>query len=166
MAEEKEVAAETTPKKPARKRATSSASEKSVKPASKASGAKSSSPKKSPAQAKSASAPPPTDDSKDLWDQTADSLSEVDWSTRGRHLFRLVLMLFAGIAAELSVLVVYFLTAVHFLYTLVTAKRLDELTTTCGRFSAYVKKLLDFISYRSDEPLFPFAPFPEAEDKE
>lgn len=166
MAEEKDGATAATTKKAPRKRTRAPAASKASSAASKGAKAASTSKNDKAAQKKETPPEPPQSQSEDLWDQTAESLAKVDWGQRGRHLFRVVLMLFAAIAAELSVVVIYFLTTVHFLYTLITGQKLDELTAVCGRFTAYVRRLLDFISYRSDEPIFPFAPFPEAEDTE
>lgn len=166
MAEQKDGATKTAPKKAPRKRTRATAASKPKAAASKSTAAVSTSKNDKTAQKKAAPPKPPQGQSEDLWDQTAESFSKVDWGQRGRHLFRVVLMLFAAVAAELSVFVIYFLTTVHFLYTLITGQKLDELTAVCGRFTAYIRRLLDFISYRSDEPLFPFAPFPEVEDTE
>lgn len=164
MAEQEDDVVETTPKKPARKRTRATGTKKSASSAPKKQRSSSASAASKTAEKKAVPSESKEDGSEDLWDQTAESLSKVDWGLRGRHIFRLVLMLFAAVAAELSVLVIYFLTAVHFFYTLVMGQKLDELNTVCGRFTVYVKQLLDFISYRSDEPLFPFAPFPDADD--
>lgn len=166
MAEEADEITKTSPKKAPRKRSRTPKPPKTETSVSKSAATTSAPAGNKTAQKEDARSKPEHSESEDLWDQTAETLSKVDWGQRGRHLFRLVLMLFAGIAAELSVFVIYFLTAVHFLYTLVTGQKLVELTAVCGRFTAYIKQLLDFISYRSDEPLFPFAPFPEAEDAE
>ena len=108
-----------------------------------------------------APASPPSKSAPDILEQASASFAKVDWALRGRHLFRLVLMLFAAVAIEVSVFVIYLLTAGHFLYTLVVGTKLDEITQVCTRFTLYVKQLLDFVCYRSDEPLFPFAPFPD-----
>ena len=77
-------------------------------------------------------------------------------------LLRGLLMILAAIAVEISIFLLYVMTVAHFFYQLVMAKPLDRVTELCGRLSAFSHKLLDFIGYHSDKPVFPFAPFPEA----
>jgi len=96
------------------------------------------------------------------WDKAKEAMSDVDWDSRIYQLKRLVLMILAGMASAVSRAVIVLFATVNFIYAFITLERLEPLSDFCGRLSAYISQLYDFIGYHSDEPVFPFAPFPEA----
>ena len=98
------------------------------------------------------------------WDKTKEAAAKVDWQLRGRHLLRLLLMFLAGAGVSVSVSVLFLLTFVQFIFIMITGDKLATATDFCSRLSIYIKHLLDFICYKSNEPLFPLAPFPESEN--
>ena len=88
-----------------------------------------------------------------------------DWELRVRHLVRLLLMIVAGFGVSITVSVLYAITFVQFIYIMVTGEKLTAATHFCSRLSIYVHQLLDFICYRSNDVIFPLAPFPEAPEE-
>jgi len=98
------------------------------------------------------------------WDKAKETLSEVDWDSRGENLLRFGLMLLAMVAVRIAQFLIYSMAIANFLYVMITRERLKALSEVSARLTAYVGQLLDFISYRTDGPVFPFAPFPEVDD--
>jgi hypothetical protein len=96
------------------------------------------------------------------WDKAKEAMSDVDWDSRIYQLKRLGLMILASMAAAVSRSVIILFATVNFIYAFITLDRLEPLSDFCGRLSAYINQLYDFIGYHSDEAVFPFAPFPEA----
>jgi hypothetical protein len=100
------------------------------------------------------------------WDKAKEAISDVDWDSRVYQLKRVLLMFLAAIAAAVSRSVIFAMATANFLYVFITLERLTALSELSGRLSAYVSQLYDFIGYHSDEPVFPFAPFPEAAERQ
>jgi hypothetical protein len=96
------------------------------------------------------------------WDKAKEAISDVDWDSRGYQLKRGGLMILAAIAAAISRSIIFAMATANFLYVFIMLERLTALSELSGRLSAYVNQLYDYIGYHSDEPVFPFAPFPEA----
>ncbi len=99
------------------------------------------------------------------WGKAKEAISGVDWGSRVYQLKRVVLMFLAAIAAAVSRSIIFAMATANFLYVFITLERLTALSELSGRLSAYVNQLYDFIGYHSDEPVFPFAPFPEAVER-
>ena len=100
------------------------------------------------------------------WDKAKAAMSEVDWGSRGYQLKRGVLMILAVIAAWVSRSFIGIMAVANFVYVMITLERLQPLSDLSGRIAAYIHQLYDFIGYHSDEPVWPFAPFPEAAERE
>ncbi len=100
------------------------------------------------------------------WDRPRQNTDNVDWAARGPIVFRFIVSLFAMGVVGMATGIIYMMMLAHFVYSVITRERLDPLSELSGRISAYVRQLLDFVSCYSDEPIFPFAPFPEASDTE
>jgi hypothetical protein len=96
------------------------------------------------------------------WDKAKEAMSDIDWDSRVYQLKRGILMLLAAFAGAVARSVLFILAGANFLYVFFTLDRLNPVSDLCGRLSAYINQLYDFIGYHSDEPVWPFAPFPEA----
>jgi hypothetical protein len=99
------------------------------------------------------------------WDKAKEAVSDVDWDSRIYQLKRLFLMFLASLAAAVARTVIILFATVNFIYAFITLDRLTPLSDLCGRLSAYISQCYDFIGYHSDEPVFPFADFPEAAER-
>ena len=95
------------------------------------------------------------------WDKAKETLSEVDWNSRGDNLLRAGLMILAAIAIGFCRFLIYAMATANFLYVMLTKERLNALSELSARLTIYVHQLFDFISYTTDGPVFPFAPFPD-----
>ena len=100
------------------------------------------------------------------WDKAKETLAEVDWDSRLYHLKRLVMMLAAAIVIWFSSWLFVAIAGAHWLYVFITLDRIEALTTMMGRLGAYIHQLWDYIGYHSDEAVWPFAPFPEAAERQ
>ena len=98
------------------------------------------------------------------WDKAKETLSEVDWDSRGENLLRFGLMLLAMLAVGISQFLIYTMAITNFIYVIITCERLSALSEVSSKLIIYVDQLLSFISYRTDGPVFPFAPFPETDN--
>ena len=70
----------------------------------------------------------------------------------------------AAIAGNLAVTVLGILTLVQVVHALLLGELNAELRSMCGRTVTYIRQLYDYMSWQSDEPVFPFAPFPERDE--
>ena len=100
------------------------------------------------------------------WDKAKETLAEVDWDSRLYHLKRLVMMVVAAIAIWMSAWLFLAIAGAHWLYVFITLDRIEALTNMMGRLAAYIHQLWDYIGYHSDEAIWPFAPFPEAAERQ
>ena len=96
------------------------------------------------------------------WDKAKKAMSDIDWDSRLYQLKRGILMLLAAFAGAVARSILFVLAGANFLYVFFTLDCLNPVSDLCGRLSAYINQLYDFIGYHSDEPVWPFAPFPEA----
>ena len=83
---------------------------------------------------------------------------------RAKFAWRLIPMIAALIAAEIAATILGIVTLVQVVHTLVVAEVNQELRIMSNRLVEYLRQLYRYVTYQSDEPVFPFAPFPQARD--
>ena len=88
-------------------------------------------------------------------DKIADNLS------RPAHWIRIAYMVALMVAAYIASIVVSVVIVAQALFSLVTGNDNDNLRSFGSSLNIYVKQILDFLTYNSEEKPFPFAPFPE-----
>ncbi len=76
---------------------------------------------------------------------------------------RLLPLIFFGIIADVVLLLYYVMTAVQFVVVIVTGAPNDQMRAFGERLSAYLREILDYLIYRTDQMPFPFAAFPGTE---
>ncbi|MFN3233345.1 MAG: DUF4389 domain-containing protein [Alphaproteobacteria bacterium] len=93
-----------------------------------------------------------------------EKIEEVDWGYRGRQLVRGILMVAAGFAATIAMYVIFVIAFVQWVYAMFTKEQMEAAAEFNARLALYIRELLDFIGYRKNDAVFPFAPFPELPD--
>jgi len=90
-----------------------------------------------------------------LADNIADNLS------RPTHWIRIAYMVALLVAAYIASIVVAVVVLAQALFTLFTGNANPNLRSFGSSMGIYVKQILDFLTYNTEEKPFPFAPFPE-----
>ena len=75
---------------------------------------------------------------------------------------RLLYMLLFGIVIELALMVMFAIVFIQFLLKLFSAKVNAELQKLGDSLGAYFHQIVSFLTYRSEEMPYPFAPWPKA----
>ena len=79
-----------------------------------------------------------------------------------KHWLRLVFMLLFTGLLQLAILVMWFVVALQFIFSLITGNDNRKLRDFGHGLSTFIYQSLQFLSYNSDEKPFPFSDWPEA----
>ena len=79
---------------------------------------------------------------------------------------RALYMVLFGLIAYVALLFVYFLSVVQFILTILNGQKNDHLRHLASRINAYLKQILQFLSFEIDTVPFPFSALPESGEKE
>jgi hypothetical protein len=74
---------------------------------------------------------------------------------------RLVPMIGYAIVADIALWLIVLFAIMQFIVVLVTQKANEQLARFCGQMIDYFRQILDFLTYRTEDHPFPFAPFPQ-----
>jgi len=74
---------------------------------------------------------------------------------------RLVPMIGYAIVADIALWLIVLFAIMQFIVVLVAQKRNEQLARFCGQMIDYFRQILDFLTYRTEDHPFPFAPFPQ-----
>jgi len=90
----------------------------------------------------------------------ADSTFSSTENHKSGQWLRILPLLFFGLIAYIVLVVYFILSAVQFVVVIVDDKPNSQLQAFGGRLGGYMKSLLDYLLYRTDQMPFPFAAFP------
>ena len=76
------------------------------------------------------------------------------------QLLRILPLIFFGIIAWFVLVGYYIMATVQFVVVIVTDEPNSQLRDFGSRVGTYMRELLDYLIYRTDQMPFPFAPFP------
>lgn len=101
------------------------------------------------------------------------SHSETDSANQGRIedkrdrtiWMRLLYMVGFAILGYFAFWIMLLLAVVQFVYTLVAGTPNTELKAFCGRLAEYVREVLSFVTFGTEEQPFPFGAFPGGAEK-
>ena len=96
-------------------------------------------------------------------DKRADKLTDdiVDNLSRPAHWIRIAYMVALLVAAYIASIVIAVVVLAQALFTLLTGNANPNLRSFGSSMGIYVKQILDFLTYNTEEKPFPFSPFPE-----
>lgn len=96
-------------------------------------------------------------------DNRSDHLADdiVDNLSRPAHWIRIAYMVALLVAAYIASIVIAVVVLAQALFTLLTGNANPNLRSFGSSMGIYVKQILDFLTYNTEEKPFPFAPFPE-----
>ena len=92
-------------------------------------------------------------------DNLADNIAEN--LSRPAQWIRIAYMVALMVAAYIASIVVSVVVLAQAVFTLVSGSDNANLRSFGSSLSIYVRQILDFLTYNSEEKPFPFAPFPE-----
>ena len=97
------------------------------------------------------------------YDKKSDHLADdiVDNLSRPAHWIRIAYMIALLVAVYIASIVVAVVVLAQALFTLLTGNANPNLRSFGSSMGIYVKQILDFLTYNTEEKPFPFAPFPE-----
>ena len=70
-------------------------------------------------------------------------------------------MVLFGLIAYVALLFVYFLSVAQFILTIINGQKNDNLCHFASRINAYLRQVLQFLSFEVDTVPFPFSALPE-----
>ena len=73
---------------------------------------------------------------------------------------RAAYMLLFAILYQVSEIVIFVIVLVQFLLTVITGNRNDQLSRLSIQLGKYVRQIVDFLSYNSEEKPYPFSDWP------
>ena len=75
-------------------------------------------------------------------------------------------MVLFGLIAYVALLFVYFLSVAQFILTIINGQKNDNLCHFASRINAYLRQLLQFLSFEVDTVPFPFSALPESNQED
>ena len=79
---------------------------------------------------------------------------------------RALYMILFGVIGYAIVLFVFFLAIVQFILVVINGEKNENLCQLASRINSYLKQILDFLSFATDQVPFPFSPLPKSETHE
>ena len=75
-------------------------------------------------------------------------------------------MVLFGLIAYAALLFVYFLSVAQFILTIINGQKNDNLCHFASRINAYLRQVLQFLSFEVDTVPFPFSALPESNQED
>ena len=75
-------------------------------------------------------------------------------------------MILFGLIAYVALLFVYFLSVAQFILTIINGQKNDNLCHFASRINAYLRQVLQFLSFEVDTVPFPFSALPESNQED
>ena len=75
-------------------------------------------------------------------------------------------MVLFGLIAYVALLFVYFLSVAQFILTIINGQRNENLRYFAARINAYLRQVLQFLSFEVDTVPFPFSALPESNQED
>ena len=75
-------------------------------------------------------------------------------------------MVLFGLIAYVALLFVYFLSVTQFILTIINGQKNDNLCHFASRINAYLRQVLQFLSFEVDTVPFPFSALPESNQED
>ena len=79
---------------------------------------------------------------------------------------RALYMVLFGLIAYVALLFVYFLSVAQFILTIINGQKNDNLCHFASRINAYLRQVLQFLSFEVDTVPFPFSALPESNQED
>ena len=78
---------------------------------------------------------------------------------------RALYMVLFGLIAYVALLFVYFLSVAQFILTIINGQKNDNLCHFASRINAYLRQVLQFLSFEVDTVPFPFSALPDCDQE-
>ena len=75
-------------------------------------------------------------------------------------------MVLFGLIAYVALLFAYFLSVAQFILTIINGQKNDNLCHFASRINAYLRQVLQFLSFEVDTVPFPFSALPESNQED
>ena len=73
---------------------------------------------------------------------------------------RAAYMLLFAVLYQVSEIIIFVIVFIQFLLTVITGNRNDQLSKLSYQLGKYVRQIVDFLSYNSEEKPYPFSDWP------